>query len=273
MRGAGPISRSIPAGTGHITPVGRFRRAPRSRAGHRSGRYRTLSDRPVRTRPAFRESTHAEPVSDRTGRAARRSRRRIVSPRTGGRRMILLVAQVAGGLVLLYYGGEWLVRGAVSLAERSGASPLVIGLSVVAAGTSAPELFVSLVSVLENKPAIAIGNVVGSNIANILLVLGMAALIWPVVARKSVIRWTARFSSRPQSCSVLWRASAKSAGYSAFSWCSGWSPTSPGPTASTGRTCRRAGNRRGSRRTQRRIRTLANRRISDRRICRRHRRS
>ena len=103
--------------------------------------------------------------------------------------MILLIAEVAGGLVLLYYGGEWLVRGAVSLADRSGASPLIIGLSVVAAGTSAPELFVSLVSVWENKPAIAIGNVVGSNIANILLVLGMAALIWPVVARKSVIRW------------------------------------------------------------------------------------
>ena len=103
--------------------------------------------------------------------------------------MILLIAEVAGGLVLLYYGGEWLVRGAVSLADRSGASPLIIGLSVVAAGTSAPELFVSLVSVWENKPAIAIGNVVGSNIANILLVLGMAALIWPVVARKSVFRW------------------------------------------------------------------------------------
>ncbi len=102
---------------------------------------------------------------------------------------MLLVAEVVGGLVLLYFGGEWLVRGAVSLADRSGASPLIIGLSVVAAGTSAPELFVSLISVVEDKPAIAIGNVIGSNIANILLVLGMAALIWPVVARKSVIRW------------------------------------------------------------------------------------
>ncbi len=102
---------------------------------------------------------------------------------------MLYLVEVAGGLALLLGGGELLVRGAVSLANRSGASPLIIGLSVVAAGTSAPELFVSLVSVLEDKPAIAIGNVVGSNIANILLVLGTAALIWPVVVRRSVIRW------------------------------------------------------------------------------------
>ena len=103
--------------------------------------------------------------------------------------MILLIAEVAGGLVLLYFGGEWLVRGAVSLANRSGASPLVIGLSVVAAGTSAPEFFVSLISALEDKPAIAVANVVGSNVANVLLVLGTAALIWPVVVRRSIIRW------------------------------------------------------------------------------------
>ena len=105
---------------------------------------------------------------------------------------MLLVAEVAGGLVLLYYGGEWLVRGAVSLADRSGASPLIIGLSVVAAGTSAPEFFVSLISALEDKPAIAIGNVVGSNIANLLLVLGAAALIWPVIVRRTIILWDGR---------------------------------------------------------------------------------
>lgn len=103
--------------------------------------------------------------------------------------MIWLAVQAAIGLALLFFGGEWLVRGAVSLAGRLGVSPLIIGLSVVAAGTSAPELFVSLVSVLENKPAIAIANVVGSNIANILLVLGAAALIWPVVVRPTVFRW------------------------------------------------------------------------------------
>ena len=103
--------------------------------------------------------------------------------------MTLLAAEALLGLALLYWGGEWLVRGSVSLADRLGVSPLIVGLSVVAAGTSAPELVVSLVSVLQDRPAIAIGNVVGSNVANILLVLGTAALIWPVVARRTVIRW------------------------------------------------------------------------------------
>lgn len=101
---------------------------------------------------------------------------------------MLLIAQVIGGLVLLYLGGEWLVRGAVSMANRLGVSPLIIGLSVVAAGTSAPELFVSLISALEGRPGIAIGNVVGSNIANILLVLGAAALVWPIMIRRSVVK-------------------------------------------------------------------------------------
>lgn len=101
---------------------------------------------------------------------------------------MLLAAQIVGGLVLLFLGGEWLVRGAVSFANRMSVSPLVIGLSVVAAGTSAPELFVSLISALENRPGIAIGNVVGSNIANILLVLGTAALLWPIAVRRSVVK-------------------------------------------------------------------------------------
>ena len=107
-------------------------------------------------------------------------------------RMILLAAEAVLGLALLYWGGEWLVRGAVSLAGRLGVSPLIVGLSVVAAGTSAPELFVSLVSALENKPAIAIGNVVGSNIANFLLALGAAALFWPIAVRSPVVRWDGR---------------------------------------------------------------------------------
>lgn len=118
-----------------------------------------------------------------------RSQRLVDPSGLPGGRLMLYLLEAVGGLALLLGGGELLVRGAVSLANRSGASPLIIGLSVVAAGTSAPELFVSLVSVLENKPAIAIGNVVGSNIANILLVLGTAALIWPVIVRRSVIRW------------------------------------------------------------------------------------
>ena len=82
-----------------------------------------------------------------------------------------------GGIALLLLCGDLLVRGAVGLAERLGIPAIVIGLTVVAFGTSAPELVVSLKAALANSPGIAIGNVVGSNIANVLLVLGLPALI------------------------------------------------------------------------------------------------
>jgi cation:H+ antiporter len=85
-----------------------------------------------------------------------------------------------GGLVLLALGGEALVRGAVQLAERMGVSPLLIGLTLVGFGTSTPELVTSVQAALIGAPGIAVGNAVGSNIANILLILGIAALIWPV---------------------------------------------------------------------------------------------
>jgi len=97
---------------------------------------------------------------------------------------MIIFLQVAGGLILLFVGGEFLVRAAVTLAQRLGVSPLVIGLSVVAAGTSAPELLVSLLAAFEGAPGIAFGNVVGSNIANILLVLGAAGLVSPLIANK-----------------------------------------------------------------------------------------
>lgn len=84
------------------------------------------------------------------------------------------------GLVGLFVGGEFLVRGAVGIARKFGLSPLVIGLTVVGFGTSAPELLVSVQAALGGTPAIAMGNVVGSNIANILLILGVAAVISPV---------------------------------------------------------------------------------------------
>ena len=90
---------------------------------------------------------------------------------------------VAFGLVALLVGGDLLVRGAVGVARRFGVSPLVIGLTLVGFGTSAPELVTSLSAALAGSPAIAIGNVVGSNIANILLILGLAALIRPVSAQ------------------------------------------------------------------------------------------
>jgi len=87
---------------------------------------------------------------------------------------------VAAGLLLLFAGGEALVSGATRLARRLGMSTLMIGLTVVAFGTSIPELFVSLTAALQNHPGIMIGNVVGSNTANIGLILGICALILPL---------------------------------------------------------------------------------------------
>ena len=84
------------------------------------------------------------------------------------------------GLALLAWGGDTLVDGAVCLARRLGVSTLLIGLTLVGFGTSCPELVSSLIAVFHGAPGIAVGNVVGSNIANILLVLGVAALIAPV---------------------------------------------------------------------------------------------
>lgn len=87
---------------------------------------------------------------------------------------------VAGGLVLLALGGELLVRGAVGMAARIGISPLLAGLTIVGFGTSMPELATSVQAAMAGSPGIALGNVVGSNIANILLVLGVSALILPL---------------------------------------------------------------------------------------------
>jgi cation:H+ antiporter len=85
------------------------------------------------------------------------------------------------GLAMLFLGGEALVRGASAVARHFHLSPMVIGLTIVGFGTSAPELLVSLQAALEGQPEISIGNVVGSNIANILLILGISALIAPLV--------------------------------------------------------------------------------------------
>lgn len=88
--------------------------------------------------------------------------------------------QLILGFALLVAGGEALVRGAVSVASRFGVSPLLIGLTLVGFGTSAPELVTSLQAAWSGFPGIAVGNVVGSNIANILLILGVAAVIMPM---------------------------------------------------------------------------------------------
>lgn len=91
------------------------------------------------------------------------------------------------GFVLLYYGADWLVKGSSSLARSLGITPIVIGLTVVAFGTSAPELVVSVVSALKAKSMIAVGNVVGSNICNIALVLGASALFYPITSHPSAV--------------------------------------------------------------------------------------
>ena len=92
------------------------------------------------------------------------------------------------GLLLLYYGADWLVKGAASLARSFGLTPLVIGLTVVAFGTSAPELVVSIVSAAQNQSMIAVGNVIGSNICNIALVLGVTAIILPIACHQVTIQ-------------------------------------------------------------------------------------
>lgn len=98
------------------------------------------------------------------------------------------VLALVGGLALLVGAAHFLVRGAASLALRLGLSPLVVGLTVVAFGTSAPELVVSVRAALDGAGGIAVGNVVGSNIANIGLILGAAALVRPFLTDASVLR-------------------------------------------------------------------------------------
>ncbi len=94
---------------------------------------------------------------------------------------------LVGGLVLLVLGGEFFVRGAVQIAERLGLSPLLIGLTLVGFGTSTPELVTSVQASLAGSPGIAVGNIVGSNIANILLILGISALIVPVAVGRGAL--------------------------------------------------------------------------------------
>lgn len=92
------------------------------------------------------------------------------------------------GLVLLCYGADWLVKGASVLAEHFGIKPLIVGLTIVAIGTSAPELVVSVVSVIEKSKDIALGNIIGSNICNIGLILGMSAIIFPLQVHSSLLK-------------------------------------------------------------------------------------
>jgi len=95
------------------------------------------------------------------------------------------------GLAVLIFSGDYLVKGAVGIAEKFKISPLVIGMTVVSFGTSAPELFVSIKAAMDGSPDLAIGNVIGSNIANIALVLSITILIFPIIVDRNskIIDW------------------------------------------------------------------------------------
>jgi cation:H+ antiporter len=95
---------------------------------------------------------------------------------------------LVAGLVGLFFGGEALVRGSVGIARRMAIPPLLIGLTVVGFGTSTPELLVSVDAAWRGVPDIALGNIVGSNIANILLIIGLSALVWPIKVMGATLR-------------------------------------------------------------------------------------
>lgn len=92
------------------------------------------------------------------------------------------------GVALLYFGAEYLIKGGVSIAKKLGVSPLLIGLTLVAFGTSAPELVVSIQAALSNKGDIAVGNVVGSNVCNVALILGLCALLKPIATNEKLFK-------------------------------------------------------------------------------------
>lgn len=102
--------------------------------------------------------------------------------------MLENILWIVVGLVGLYFGGDWLVKGAARFANTLGISPIVIGLTVVAYGTSMPELIVSLRAAIEGNADISTGNIVGSNIANIGLILGVSAIIFPMVVQNQFLR-------------------------------------------------------------------------------------
>lgn len=104
-----------------------------------------------------------------------------------------LLGHIAIGFLLLFIGGEALVRAAVSLAERFKMSKLLIGITVVAYGTSAPELLITIQALLKGSSDIAFGNVIGSNIANIFLVLGLASVIYPIHMDRKLVKFDMLF--------------------------------------------------------------------------------
>ncbi len=102
--------------------------------------------------------------------------------------LLMIALYITGGLVLLYFGADWLVQGAVTLALHLGLSPLIVGLTVVALGTSVPEALVSVQAAIGHQGGIALGNVIGSNILNIALILGLSSLIHPLKVDSRIVK-------------------------------------------------------------------------------------
>jgi cation:H+ antiporter len=102
--------------------------------------------------------------------------------------MLISIAQLIGGFILLVWGADRLVAGASALARNLGVSPLIIGLTIVAFGTSAPELIVSGVAAYRGNPGLAVGNAIGSNIANIGLILGLTAVVYPLRVESETLK-------------------------------------------------------------------------------------
>lgn len=101
--------------------------------------------------------------------------------------MLMDIVWLVAGLVLILLGANWLTDGSSAIARRMGVSDLVVGLTVVAFGTSAPELVISVISAINGSAPLAIGNVVGSNIFNVFVIIGITALVRPIVVERSIL--------------------------------------------------------------------------------------
>ena len=102
--------------------------------------------------------------------------------------VVMIAIYIIGGLILLYFGANWLVQGAITLALHLGLSPLIVGLTVVALGTSVPEALVSVQAAIGHQGGIALGNVIGSNILNIALILGLSAFFNPLKVDSHLVK-------------------------------------------------------------------------------------
>ena len=102
--------------------------------------------------------------------------------------MLQALIQITGGFILLVWGADRLVAGAAAAARNIGISPLVVGLTIIGFGTSAPELVVSAIAAAQGSPALAVGNAIGSNITNIGLVLGLTAIVYPLRVESSILK-------------------------------------------------------------------------------------